>query len=720
MKKNFYGSKIMKFVLTQLLIILLSVNYKLSFCQAQNLEDLFSIEGLSINSKHYNFFDGTFNTSFSFVRKDSLHGRPVLVYADHRYNSFIYLSVEDEEVFLNYKYSSTKIQLYDFGGEVGDSVLYQGQKFRVVKKENQTYSDGRNRYKFELTLHNVKRTIVEGIGDVNGGLIAAWSDFEGGPSFICAKVGDTLLLEGTEPELCDEYACVSPKLAFEFETNDLDLQIKNTSLYTDSVEWDFGDGYTSAEFNPNHTYLNPGCYSVTLKSFDKCTGNQLIIQETASLCFRQNVKKINEVEGNAGALTSKGNLLLLTLDTIILRSEDRGQTWQEALIINPAVKKRTIFDIKLWDEKIGIFCTADAGTSLKPNIFITEDGGKTWSPSVEGSYYVRNLVTGKNGTLLLPGGAYRKYYHLTNDFGESWTQIDLQDNARILDVSLISGDTIIAHGIQGLIDLGNYILLKSVDKGKTFSFLHLQPKIKNIHFVNPTFGYGIDIDKNLYTSSDGGLFWIRKDQKIAQILQIIDDQTILFRDEFQDVKLTKDGFLTSHYLKCNNDNFVKSFAENDSTLYVTYRQDNKSEIHQYKFYDNVTCNNFNDYDGDGFTIGEDCNDDDPLIHPMANEIPNNGIDEDCNGEDLITSVSEPDSPQIIIYPNPVKDKVYIRTKNDKKIIISLYSSSGQLIVPPTESKVLLLDHVTSGIYFLKIEDTNKSDILFNKICVLKE
>ncbi|MBK8622992.1 MAG: hypothetical protein IPN79_14875 [Saprospiraceae bacterium] len=124
--------------------------------------------------KHYNFFDGTFNTSFSYVRKDSLHGRPVLVYADHRYNSFIYLSVEDEEVFLNYKYSSTKIQLYDFGGEVGDSVLYQGQKFRVVKKENQTYSDGRNRYKFELTLHNVKRTIVEGIGDVNGGLIAAW------------------------------------------------------------------------------------------------------------------------------------------------------------------------------------------------------------------------------------------------------------------------------------------------------------------------------------------------------------------------------------------------------------------------------------------------------------------------------------------------------------------------------------------------------------------
>ncbi len=119
-----------------------------------------------------------------------------------------------------------------------------------------------------------------------------------------------------------------------------------------------------------------------------------------------------------------------------------------------------------------------------------------------------------------------------------------------------------------------------------------------------------------------------------------------------------------------------------------------------------------DADDDGFFLAEDCNDTNPDINPDAEDIPNNGIDENCDGEDTISSTAEPITFTYSIYPNPVINNLFINIESDQSISIQVFDVNGKLLMSSMSSNnstSIEMTDFNSGVYFIKLE--NKAEVV---------
>ena len=85
--------------------------------------------------------------------------------------------------------------------------------------------------------------------------------------------------EGNDTLTMDDLVIIDiiPEMLFEYEINGLTVDFTNLGQSYNEVLWTFGDGSTSTEINPTHTYDSLESFEVTLEGINNCGTDELTI-----------------------------------------------------------------------------------------------------------------------------------------------------------------------------------------------------------------------------------------------------------------------------------------------------------------------------------------------------------------------------------------------------------------------------------------------------------
>lgn len=210
---------------------------------------------------------------------------------------------------------------------------------------------------------------------------------------------------------------------------------------------------------------------------------------------------------------------------------------------------------------------------------------------------------------------------------------------------------------------------------------------------------------NATTDGNSGGIWFSEDETIASIDQTGSISPVAIGN-------TRIGYLVDGNGICDNDT---SYFNLEITEAFTWYLDADGDGYGAPGTDSLSCEQPIGYvDND-----EDCDDTNPDINPSAEEIPDNGIDENCSGSDSTTvAVKDQAMNWIKLYPNPGRQELNIAMNDASQngVSITVYSSEGKQVwqsqlLNAQETITINTQQWVNGIYLITVTSVTEQMVL---------
>jgi photosystem II stability/assembly factor-like uncharacterized protein len=195
-----------------------------------------------------------------------------------------------------------------------------------------------------------------------------------------------------------------------------------------SYQWQFGDGSTSTDAQPSHTYAKPGAYTVQLTvsnsagdtrttsaqvyvaDFDIVRGKACSGAAQAGWCWQQPLPQGNTLNDHL-FLDDLHGWAVGELGTVMV-TVDGGTTWQR----QQTGTQLPLSSVTFVNAQVG-WVTAVNGQFLK-----TTDGGTTWTLVSTGLTYAASLIGADSAGGAWVSNGYAGEVSVTTDGGKTWNR----------------------------------------------------------------------------------------------------------------------------------------------------------------------------------------------------------------------------------------------------------------------------------------------------------